>query len=46
MKWSDSIPFRHPLHDVRLLLQVPAQGWNDFLRDREQAAYQRGQQDG
>jgi flagellar assembly protein FliH len=46
MKWSDSIPFRHPLHDVRLLLQVPTQGWTDFLRDREQAAYQRGQQDG
>ena len=46
MKWSDSIPFREPLNDVRLLLRVPAQGWIDFLRDSEQAAYQRGQQDG
>lgn len=46
MKWSDSIPFRQPLRDVRLLMQVPVQNWNDFLRDREQAAYQRGQQDG
>jgi flagellar assembly protein FliH len=46
MKWSDSIPFRQPLAEVRLLVQVPAQDWNEFLRDREQAAYQRGQQDG
>lgn len=46
MKWSDSIPFRQPLSDVRLLVQVPTQGWHDFLREREQAAYQRGQQDG
>ncbi|HEX7570954.1 MAG TPA: FliH/SctL family protein [Verrucomicrobiae bacterium] len=46
MKWSDSIPFRQPLREVRLLVQAPAQGWNEFLRDREQAAYQRGQQDG
>jgi flagellar assembly protein FliH len=46
MKWSDSIPFRQPLREVRLLVQVPTQGWNDFLRDREQAAYQRGQLDG
>jgi flagellar assembly protein FliH len=46
MKWSDSIPFRQSLSDVRLLVQVPAQGWTDFLRDREQAAYHRGQQDG
>ena len=46
MKWSDSIPFRQPLREVRLLVQVPTQGWNDFLRDRELAAYQRGQLDG
>ena len=46
MKWSDSIPFRQPLREVRLLVQVPTQGWNDFLREREQAAYQRGQQEG
>ncbi len=46
MKWSDSILFRQPLREVRLLTQVPGQGWNDFLRDREQAAYERGQQDG
>jgi flagellar biosynthesis/type III secretory pathway protein FliH len=46
MKWSDSIPFRQPLNDVRLLVQTPAQGWTDFLREREQAAYERGRQDG
>jgi hypothetical protein len=46
MKWSDSIPFRQPLGDVRLLVQTPAQGWTDFLREREQAAYERGRQDG
>ena len=46
MKWSDSIPFRQPLREVRLLVQVPAQGWDDFLRDREHAAYERGRQDG
>ena len=46
MKWSDSIPFRQPLREVRLLVQAPAQGWNEFLREREQTAYRRGQQDG
>ena len=46
MKWSDSIPFRQPLREVRLLLEAPAGGWNDFLREREQTAYQRGWQDG
>ena len=46
MKWSDSIPFRQPLRDVRLILQAPSQGWNDFLREREQLAYERGRQDG
>ena len=46
MKWSDSIPFRQPLRDVRLILQAPSQGWNEFLREREQLAYERGRQDG
>jgi len=46
MNWSDSILFRQPLREVRLLLQAPGQEWEEFLREREQAAYQRGQQDG
>ena len=46
MKWSDSILFSQPLRDVRLLAKAPAQDWNDFLRDREQSAYERGRQDG
>ena len=46
MKWSDSIIFALPLRDVRLLAEAPAQNWNDFLRDREQAAYERGRQEG
>lgn len=46
MKWSDAITFRQPLRDVRLLAKAPAQDWNDFLREREQAAYDRGRQDG
>ncbi|MFO1486970.1 MAG: FliH/SctL family protein [Verrucomicrobiota bacterium] len=46
MKWSDTIPFRQPLRDVRLLVQSPAQDWREHLQEREQAAYERGQRDG
>lgn len=46
MKWSDSIAFRHPLRNVQLLTQVPAQDWEGHLRDREQAAYERGRREG
>lgn len=46
MKWSDSILFSRPLRDVRLLTRAPAQDWNDFLKEREQAAYERGRKEG
>lgn len=46
VKWSDTIPFRRPLRDVRLLTQTPAQDWREHLQEREQAAYERGQRDG
>lgn len=46
MKWSDSIAFRHPLRNVQLLTQAPAQDWEGHLRDREQAAYERGRREG
>lgn len=41
-KWSDSIPFSRPLRDVQLLTQAPAQDWEEHLRGRERAAYERG----
>ena len=43
MKWSDTIPFRRPLRDARLLTQAPAQEWQGLLQERETAAYERGQ---
>jgi flagellar assembly protein FliH len=46
MKWSDTIPFSQPLRDVRLLVQAPAQNWQEHLREREDAAYERGRCDG
>jgi flagellar assembly protein FliH len=46
MKWSESIPFRHPLRCVRPLTQAPLQDWQEHLREREQSAYERGQRDG
>jgi flagellar assembly protein FliH len=46
MKWSESIPFRRPLRDVRLLTQAPAQDWQEHIREREQSAYERGRHDG
>jgi flagellar assembly protein FliH len=46
VKWSDTIPFSRPLLDARLLVQVPAQDWEEHLREREQAAHERGRLDG
>ena len=46
MKWSDSIPFHHPLRSVRLLTQAPMQDWQEHLQEREQSAYERGRRDG
>jgi flagellar assembly protein FliH len=46
MKWSDSIPFSRPLRDVRPLTQAPMQDWQEHLREREQAAYDRGRREG
>lgn len=46
MNWSDTIPFERPLQDLRLLVQTPHQDWDAFLREREQAAYERGRQEG
>ncbi|HUA39701.1 MAG TPA: FliH/SctL family protein [Candidatus Sulfopaludibacter sp.] len=46
MNWSDSISPGHPLRGVRLLAQAPVQNWQEHLREREQAAYERGRRDG
>ncbi len=46
MKWCDTIPFRRPLRDARLLTGAPSQGWQELLQQRESAAYERGQHDG
>lgn len=46
MKWSDTIHLEQPLRDVRLLTRAPAQDWEQHLREREQAAYERGRRDG
>lgn len=46
MKWSESIPLTQPLHDVRVLTQSPAQAWGEHLREREQAAFERGRREG
>ena len=46
MKWFESIAFNRPLHDVRLLTQSPSQDWNEHLREREKAAYDRGHSEG
>ena len=46
MKWADTILFEEPLADVRLLLGSPAQDWKSFLREAEQAAFERGRREG
>jgi flagellar assembly protein FliH len=46
MKWADTILFREPLRDVRLLTGAPAQDWQQFLNEREQAAFENGRRAG
>lgn len=46
MKWSNEIKLPHPLQDVRLLTQAPAQDWEEHLREREKAAYAQGRREG
>jgi flagellar assembly protein FliH len=42
MKWSDPIQLAQPLRDVCLLKGSPVQDWQQFLQEREQAAYEKG----
>jgi flagellar assembly protein FliH len=46
MKWADTILFGQPVRDVCLLAGAPAQDWQQFLRDREQAAFEEGRRAG
>jgi len=46
VKWSDTISFHRPLLDARLLTQAPAQDWEERVREREQAAHERGRREG
>jgi len=46
MKWADTIKFDQPLRDICLLAGAPAQDWQQFLREREQAAFEEGQRSG
>jgi flagellar assembly protein FliH len=46
MKWADTILLSEPLRDVRFLVGAPAQDWQQFLRDREQAAFESGRRAG
>jgi len=46
MKWSETIRLTQPLRDVRPLTGVPPEGWDGFLRKREEIARQRGRREG
>jgi flagellar assembly protein FliH len=46
MKWADTILFDRLLREVRLLAGAPAQDWQQFLRERETAAFENGQRAG
>jgi len=46
MKWADTILFDRPLRDVCLLTAAPGQEWQNFLREREAAAYESGRREG
>jgi flagellar assembly protein FliH len=46
MKWAETITFPQPLQDVRLLAGAPTQDWQQFLREREQAAFEEGRRAG
>ena len=45
MSWSETIVFPEPLREVRRLAEAPAESWDELLRTREEAAYQRGRRD-
>lgn len=46
MRWSETIRFSQAPREVCLLAQAPAQNWDEFLRAREEASYQRGRREG
>jgi flagellar assembly protein FliH len=46
MKWSETISFDQPLREVALLCDAPEQNWDAVLKNREEAAYQRGRREG
>jgi flagellar assembly protein FliH len=46
MTWSDTIHLAHPLKDVRRLTAAPPLDWESLLREREQAAFERGRREG
>jgi flagellar assembly protein FliH len=46
MKWSETITFSPDLRDVRLLTQTPSLDWATHLREREDAAFQKGKREG
>jgi flagellar assembly protein FliH len=46
MKWADTISFTEPLWDVRLMTGAPTQDWQQFLREREEAAFENGRRAG
>jgi flagellar biosynthesis/type III secretory pathway protein FliH len=45
MKWSEPIFFQQPLREVTLLASAPSDNWQELLRAREEAAYQRARAD-
>lgn len=46
MKWADTIYLEAPLRDARLLTGAPTQDWQQYLREREQAAFENGRRTG
>lgn len=46
MKWADTILLNQPLRDIRLLAGAPVQDWQQFLNEREQAAFENGRRAG
>ena len=46
MKWADTILLSQPLRDVHLLSGAPTQDWQQFLHEREQAAFENGRRAG
>ncbi|HWQ91196.1 MAG TPA: FliH/SctL family protein [Clostridia bacterium] len=46
MRWSETIRFPLKVRDVRIFAEPLPEDWEQLLRQREQAGYLRGQQDG